>query len=57
MFKPFDELEEEVQDLLLYGTDEEIIFKYNDGFRGNAVKKSFEGVIEYLENKAKKNRE
>lgn len=54
MFKPFDELEEEFQDAILYGTDDEITFKYNDGFRGTAIKKPFEGIIEYLETKYKK---
>lgn len=55
IFKPWDELPEEIRDIIIYGSEgEEIVFKYNDGFRGNSVKRPFEGVIEYLENKYKK---
>ena len=54
IYKPFEELDEEVKDILLYGCDDEIIFKYDDGFRRNSIKKSFDGVIKYLEDKTKK---
>lgn len=55
MFKPYEELPEEVKNVLLYGSaDEEITFKYNDGFRFNNIKKPFEGIIPYLEQKYKK---
>jgi excinuclease ABC subunit A len=53
--KPYEELPEEIKNIILYGSDdEEIAFKYDDGFRSNTVKKPFEGVMSYLEEKAKK---
>ena len=55
IYKPYEELSEDVKEILLYGSDdEEISFKYDDGFRSNTVKKSFDGVISYLEEKNKK---
>lgn len=55
IFEPFNRLPEEIQDIILNGSDdEEITFKYDDGFRTTSVKKPFEGVIGYLEEKAKK---
>lgn len=55
LFKPFSELPEEIKNVVLFGSgEEEISFKYDDGFRSNTIKKPFEGVIPYLEAKAKK---
>jgi len=54
LFKPFAELPEDIQDIILYGDDEEISFKFDDGFRSQTIKKPFEGVIPYLEQKQTK---
>jgi excinuclease ABC subunit A len=55
MFKPFAELPEDIQNMILYGNDgQEINFKYDDGFRTTSVKKPFEGVIPYLQEKVKR---
>lgn len=54
-FRPYEELSEEVQDIILYGSDgEEIEFKFDDGFRTNSVTQEFEGVIPHLLSKLKK---
>ncbi|MEQ9488715.1 MAG: excinuclease ABC subunit UvrA [Alphaproteobacteria bacterium] len=45
MSTPFSELPDNVRKALLYGTDEKITFKYDDGLRSYQTKKSFEGVI------------
>jgi len=50
MTTPFDELDEEAQYVVLYGTDEdEVKFIYVDGARKYEVVKPFEGVIPNLE--------
>jgi len=55
IFEPFNRLPDDIQDIILNGSDdEEIPFKYDDGFRTTSVKKPFEGVIGYLEERAKK---
>jgi excinuclease ABC subunit A len=55
MFKPFKHLSEEIQNIILYGSgDEEIEFKYDDGFRVSKLLQPFEGVIPYLEQKVLK---
>jgi excinuclease ABC subunit A len=52
MFKPYDEIPEDMKELILFGNnEEEITFKYDDGFRTTSVKKAFEGVIPYLQEK------
>ena len=39
-----------IQDIILYGSDEEKIkFSYDDGYETYTTKKSFEGVINNLE--------
>jgi excinuclease ABC subunit A len=48
--KPWRELPEKVQKLLMYGTDNETVrFVYDDGLRSYEVNKPFEGVITNLE--------
>ncbi len=55
MLKPFAELPEDIKNLILYGNEgQEITFKYDDGFRTTSVKKAFEGVIPYLQEKVKR---
>ncbi|MCE2992253.1 MAG: excinuclease ABC subunit UvrA [Candidatus Jidaibacter sp.] len=55
IYTPYEDLPEEVKKVVLYGSgDEEIAFRYDDGFRKNTLKKPFEGVIKYLEERAKK---
>jgi excinuclease ABC subunit A len=55
LLKPFAELPEDVKNILLYGSgDEEVVFKFDDGFRTNTVKKAFEGVIPSLVERVKK---
>ncbi len=50
MTTPFDELDEEAQYVVLYGTDDEDVkFIYADGARKYEVVKPFEGVIPNLE--------
>ena len=47
---PWDELDDEARDVVLYGTgDEEISFTYKDGTRKFETVKPFEGVIPNLE--------
>jgi excinuclease ABC subunit A len=47
---PFGELQQAVQDCILYGSGtEEIEFRYDDGLRSYKTKKSFEGVIPNME--------
>ncbi|MGO9132496.1 MAG: excinuclease ABC subunit UvrA [Methylovirgula sp.] len=47
---PFEALPAEVQDVILYGSGEDVIrFSYNDGLRAYDVKKPFEGVVTNLE--------
>ncbi len=50
MTAPWDELDEDAQDVVLYGTgDEDVKFIYADGARRYEVVKPFEGVIPNLE--------
>jgi len=43
---PYADLPKKVQDIILYGTGEEIIkFNFSDGYKSYTVKKPFEGVI------------
>ncbi|WP_112664219.1 excinuclease ABC subunit UvrA [Microvirga flavescens] len=52
--KPWSELPKKVQDVILYGSDDEAIrFSYDDGLRSYEVKKPFEGVITNLERRYK----
>jgi excinuclease ABC subunit A len=47
---PFEALPEDVQNVILYGSDETVIrFSYDDGMRAYEVKKPFEGVVCNLE--------
>jgi excinuclease ABC subunit A len=49
---PFKKLSKKVQEVLLQGSgDEEIIFRYHDGNKDTSTKKTFEGVIPFLERK------
>lgn len=55
MFKPFADLPENIKKIIFFGSDgEEITFKYDDGFRTQTLKKPFEGVVPYLQQKSKK---
>jgi excinuclease ABC subunit A len=48
--KPWNQLSEDVHQMILHGTgEEEIKFVYDDGMRRYEVKKTFEGVIPNLE--------
>ncbi len=50
METPWKKLPENVKKTILFGSDsEEIAFKYDDGVRRHAVKKTFEGVIPNME--------
>ncbi|HYA80649.1 MAG TPA: excinuclease ABC subunit UvrA, partial [Methylocystis sp.] len=46
---PFKDLPDKAQRVILYGSEEEIRFSYDDSFRAYDVKKPFEGVIPNLE--------
>ena len=47
---PFEELSQEVQQVILYGSgDDEITMVYHDGMRSQTVYKKFEGIIPNLE--------
>ena len=49
---PFGELPENVQEAILYGSDQEVIrFTYHDGKKNQTVEKPFEGIIPRLEYK------
>lgn len=49
---PFEKLSREAQDIILYGNnDEEIEVAYTEGIYSRKMKKSFEGIIPYLEQK------
>ncbi len=48
--EPWKKLSKKVQDVILYGSDEEEIkFSYDDGYEKYSTKKTFEGVINNLE--------
>ncbi len=50
MTAPWSQLSEEAQNVVLYGTGEEVVtFAYDDGMRSYKTKKPFEGVIPNLE--------
>lgn len=47
--EPFEDLSKKVQEVILYGSDEEEIhMEYHDGYRTHSVEKPFEGVIANL---------
>ncbi len=49
LHKPFNELPERVQHVILHGSDDEIVkIQYREGFRNYTSKKPFEGVIPNL---------
>ncbi len=49
IYKPFNELPEDIRKIVLYGTGEEVIkIPYNDGIRSFVSNKPFEGVIPNL---------
>ena len=48
--EPWKKLPKKIQDIILYGSDEdEIKFSYDDGYEKYSTKKTFEGVINNLE--------
>ena len=50
MSDPWKKIPKKIQDIILYGSDEEEIkFSYDDGYEAYATKKAFEGVINNLE--------
>ncbi|HXY59443.1 MAG TPA: excinuclease ABC subunit UvrA, partial [Methylocystis sp.] len=49
METPFKDLPDQAQRVILYGSEDEIRFSYDDGFRAYDVKKPFEGVVPNLE--------
>ncbi|NCU72916.1 MAG: excinuclease ABC subunit A [Candidatus Fonsibacter ubiquis] len=49
---PWKDLPKKIQDIILYGSDEEEIkFSYDDGYEKYSNKKTFEGVVNNLERK------
>ena len=47
---PWKKLSKKIQDIILYGSDEEEIkFSYDDNYQSYTTKKSFEGVVNNLE--------
>lgn len=55
VYKPYNELPEDVKDVILYGSGEEKIkFQYYDGFRKSSISQPFEGVIPSLEKRIAK---
>ena len=50
---PFKDLEEEVKQALIYGSQENIKILYDDGVRSRLVNKPFEGIIPNLERRFK----
>ena len=47
---PWKKIPKKIQDIILYGSDEEEIkFSYDDGYESYSTKKTFEGVINNLE--------
>ena len=50
MSDPWKKIPKKIQDIILYGSDdEEIKFSYDDGYESYTTKKTFEGVINNLE--------
>ena len=50
MTDPWRKISKKIQDIILYGSDEEEIkFSYDDGYETYTTKKTFEGVINNLE--------
>ena len=50
MAEPWKKISKKIQDIILYGSDEEEIkFSYDDGYESYTTKKTFEGVINNLE--------
>jgi len=48
--EPWKKLPKKIQDIILYGSDEdEIKFSYDDGYEKYSTKKTFEGVVNNLE--------
>ena len=48
--EPWKKIPKKIQDIILYGSDEEEIkFSYDDGYEAYTTKKTFEGVINNLE--------
>ena len=48
--EPWKKIPKKIQDIILYGSDEEEIkFSYDDGYESYTTKKTFEGVINNLE--------
>lgn len=54
MQTPFNQLPENIQNILFHGTDEEIEFTYSDGIRKDVVVQPFGGIIPSLEEKFRK---
>jgi len=49
MNTPWNKLKQEVRDAVLYGTEHEVTFTYDDGSRSYKTTKQFEGVLPNLE--------
>ncbi len=49
MNTPWEKLKQDVRDAILYGTEDDITFTYDDGARSYKTTKPFEGVIPNLE--------
>jgi excinuclease ABC subunit A len=49
--QPFNALSQEIQNLILYGTEEKFDIKYDDGYRLIELKDSFPGAVNILEKK------
>jgi len=52
---PYNQLPEDIQNILLYGSKEEVInFKYYDGSRSESINQPFAGIVPSLEEKLRK---
>jgi len=55
MYRPWNELSQEIQDTIIYGSDEEEIeFTYDDGYKTSTVLQPFDGIVGYLESRFKR---
>ncbi|MDZ5761878.1 UvrABC system protein A [Candidatus Cyrtobacter comes] len=55
MNAPFSSLSEKVKNVIFYGSEDEVIeFESDDGFRKSIIRRPFEGVVNYLQEKLQK---
>lgn len=56
LYTPFEELPENIQNIILHGSEDEITFNYSAELRISKIKKRFEGVIGYLQSMSEKSK-